>query len=158
MATTDRAFTAATRASAWAGFVRTQLVPRLLPLALRLLWVRRRVFRTVSQIGIAYPGSPLSQGQERGMIGGMRLPWAAGRYEALRPVGWHVLCAGPAPGGLAEWARAQGLPLTQAASPAAGEARGTVYLVRPDGYVGLVASLFSEAAFSAYAQQWGLGS
>ncbi|GAA3960033.1 FAD-dependent monooxygenase [Hymenobacter antarcticus] len=36
VASTDRAFTATTRATAWAGFVRTQVVPRLAPLALRL--------------------------------------------------------------------------------------------------------------------------
>lgn len=62
VASTDRAFTAATRATGWAGFVRTQVVPRLAPLALRLPWVRRFMFRTVSQITISCPDLPLSQG------------------------------------------------------------------------------------------------
>ncbi len=152
VATTDRAFTAAVRATAWASFVRTQLLPRLLPLALRLPWVRRLLFRTLSQTGLAYPHSLLSQGR----AGGRRLPWAPGRYGALRPAGWHVLSVGPAPAALGAWAQARALPLAQAA-PAAGEVPGTVYLVRPDGYVGLAAPAFSEAAFSAYATQWGVG-
>ena len=62
VASNDRAFTAAMRATDWAGFVRTQGVPRLAPLALRLLWMRRFMFRTVSQTTISCPDLPLSQG------------------------------------------------------------------------------------------------
>ncbi len=153
--TTDRAFTAATSASAWASFVRTRLVPRLVPLAMRLPWVRQRIFRAVSQTGISYPDSPLSQGHARNVAGGMRLPWAPGRYEALRPAGWQVLCLGPAPAGLADWARARRLPLVET-GPTTEETTGTVYLVRPDAYVGLVAATFGEGAFSTYAGRWGL--
>lgn len=60
---------------------------------------------------------------------GPALAVGPGRYAALRPVGRHVLSVGP----------------------------GTAYLVRPDGYVGLAASSCSEAAFSAYATEWGIG-
>lgn len=155
VATTDRAFSAATRATAWASFVRAQVVPRLLPLALRLPWVRRLLFRTLSQIGIAYPHSALSQGRVRAVAGGMRLPWAAGpRYAALRPAGWHLLLIGPVPAA-ETWAKAHHLRAT-AVSLAPGEMPGVVYLVRPDGYVGLVAMAFSEAVFTAYARKWGV--
>jgi 2-polyprenyl-6-methoxyphenol hydroxylase-like FAD-dependent oxidoreductase len=156
VATTDRAFRAATGASGWAGFVRTRLVPWLLPLALRLPWVRHRLFLTLSQIGIAYPDSPLSQGHAPGCRGGMRLPWAPGRYAALRQVGWQVLAVGPPAPALVGWAHAHTLPLTEIA-PTPPETPGTVYLVRPDGYVGLVAPAFSENTFSTYARQWGIG-
>lgn len=152
VATTDQAFTGATRASAWAGFVRTQLAPRLLPLALRWPALRRRLFRAISQTVIAYPDSPLSQGQAAAVAGGQRLPWAPGRYEALRPAGWHLLHVGPNPAART-WAATQGLPATEVA-PAAGEAAGAVYLMRPDAYVGQAAATFAEAAFSAYARQW----
>ena len=37
-----------------------------------------------------------------------------------------------------------------------GEMVRGVYLVRPDGYVGLVATAFSEAVFTAYARKWGV--
>jgi 2-polyprenyl-6-methoxyphenol hydroxylase-like FAD-dependent oxidoreductase len=155
VATTDRAFTAATRPSAWASFVRSQVVPRLLPVALRLRWVRRLMFRTISQTGIKYPHSPLSGGRAQAIIGGMRLPWAAGRYAALRPAGWHLLSIGSVPAAH-EWAQAHHLSATEVA-PAAGEKPGTIYLVRPDGYVGLVAVAFSAAEFTAYAEYWGIG-
>lgn len=153
VATTDRAFTLVTSPSALASFVRTQLAPRLLPLALRLGWVRRLFFRTASQIGIAYPQSPLSQGHASSVQGGMRLPWAPGRYDVLRQPGWQVLSVGPAQEALTAWCGQQQLPLhTGAAAP--GEAAGMVYLVRPDGYVGLVALAFSAAEFEAYARRW----
>ncbi|WP_208174844.1 FAD-dependent monooxygenase [Hymenobacter negativus] len=153
VATTDRAFTAVTRASAWVSFMRTQVVPRLLPVALQLQWVRRLMFRTISQTGIKYPHSPLSGGRVGAVTGGMRLPWTAGpRYAALHQPGWHLLSVGPVP---AAWAQAHGVTATEVAA-AAGEKPGTVYLVRPDGYVGLAAPSFNEAEFSLYARHWGL--
>ena len=156
VATTDRTFTAVIRASAWATFVRTQLAPRLLPLALRIPALRRRLFRTLSQTAIAYPGSLLSQGHAGGVAGGERLPWVAGRYQALHLPGWHLLYLGLVPADVAAWAAHWQLPVAEVA-PAAGEAAGPVYLVRPDGYLGLVSAGFDEARFSAYARQW-LGS
>ncbi|MDB5234721.1 MAG: hypothetical protein JWR44_1714 [Hymenobacter sp.] len=156
IATTDQVFRTGTRASGWASFVRTRLVPLLLPLVVRLPWVRRRLFLTVSQTGIAYPASPLSQGRVAEVSGGMRLPWAPGRYAALRPPGWHVLCVGPGPEALATWTQAHGLPLTEAA-PTAQEVPGTVYVVRPDGYLGLTAPSFDEKVFSDYITQWEAG-
>ncbi|GAB2872609.1 FAD-dependent monooxygenase [Hymenobacter ruber] len=152
VATTDRAFTGATRATAWASFVRSWVAPLLLPLAVRVPAIRRLMFRTISQIGIKYPYSPLSGGRAGGVAGGQRLPWAAGRYEALRPVGWHLLHVGSVPAARA-WASARSLVATEVA-PAAAETPGTVYLVRPDGYVGLVAAAFDEAEFTAYARHW----
>ena len=153
MATTDRAFRAATRASGWASFVRTRLVPLLLPLVLRLPWVRRRLFLALSQTGIAYPSSPLSQSSAAHVSGGIRLPWAPGRYAALRPPGWQVFCAGPGPEATAAWARAHGLPLTEIA-PADQETPGALCLLRPDGHAGLAASSFDEKGFSACLTPW----
>ncbi|MBH8571271.1 FAD-dependent monooxygenase [Microvirga sp. STS02] len=152
VATTDRAFTGATRATAWASFVRSWVAPLLLPLAVRVPAIRRLMFRTISQIGIKYPHSSLNRGRAGGVAGGRRLPWAAGRYEALRPVGWHLLHVGPVPAAQA-WAAAHNLAATQIA-PTATEAPGTVYVVRPDGYVGKVAAAFNEMEFAAYARQW----
>ncbi|MGY3087484.1 2-polyprenyl-6-methoxyphenol hydroxylase-like FAD-dependent oxidoreductase [Hymenobacter sp. UYAg731] len=152
VATTDRAFTGATRATAWASFVRSWVAPLVLPLVVRVPAIRRLMFRAISQIGIAYPHSPLSEGRAGNVAGGQRLPWAAGRYEALRPVGWHLLHVGPVLAARA-WAAAHAVAATEVA-PAAAETPGTVYLVRPDGYVGLVSAAFNEAEFTAYARQW----
>ena len=114
--------------------------------------MRRLMFRTISQIGIKYPHSPLSGGRAGGVASGQRLPWAAGRYEVLRPVGWHLLHVGPGPAARA-WAAAHSVAATEIA-PAAAETPGTVYFVRPDGYVGLVAAAFDEMEFTAYARHW----
>ena len=89
-------------------------------------------------------------------VGGMRLPWTPGpRYEALRPAGWHLLHIGPV-SAAATWAASQKLPATEIA-PAAHETPGTVYLVRPDGYIGLVAAAFSEAGIHGVCPALGAG-
>ena len=64
-----------------------------------------------------------------------------------------MFCAAPGPEATAAWARAHGLPLTEIA-PADQETPGALCLLRPDGYVGLVASSFDEKVFSAYLTQW----
>jgi 2-polyprenyl-6-methoxyphenol hydroxylase-like FAD-dependent oxidoreductase len=55
---TDRAFTAATSQRALLRFVRSRLVPHVLPWALRPRIGRRWAFRTVSELGISYRHSP----------------------------------------------------------------------------------------------------
>ena len=51
------------RKGASPGFVRTRLVPLLVPLLFRLPGARRFLFRTVSQTGIQYRDSPLTRRQ-----------------------------------------------------------------------------------------------
>ena len=75
VATTDRVFTIVTEQGPIARRVRTRLVPLLVPLLFRLPAVRRFLFRTVSQIGIQYRDSPLSEGAAGSVRGGDRLPW-----------------------------------------------------------------------------------
>ena len=75
VATTDRVFTIVTEQGPIAWLVRTRLVPLLVPLLFRLAAVRRFLFRTVSQIGVNYRDSPLSEGAAGAVQGGDRLPW-----------------------------------------------------------------------------------
>lgn len=75
VATTDRMFTLVTAPGRVAAFVRTRVVPRVAPVLLRLAPLRRFLFRTLSQIGIQYRDSPLSDGVAGGLRGGDRLPW-----------------------------------------------------------------------------------
>ena len=75
VATTDRAFTVVTKQGGLARWVRTRLVPLIIPLLFRLASVRRFLFRTVSQIGVNYRHSPLSAGAAGAIRGGDRLPW-----------------------------------------------------------------------------------
>src|SRR5262249_46801571 len=75
VATTDRVFTVVTKQGTLARWVRTKLVPPILPLLVRLAPVRRFLFRTVSQVGVNYRNSPLSMGAAGAVSGGDRLPW-----------------------------------------------------------------------------------
>src|SRR6266571_7529932 len=58
--TTDRAFSVVVSESWLARLVRTRLLAKILALAMGVERVRRLAFRTISQIGIRYRGSPLS--------------------------------------------------------------------------------------------------
>jgi 2-polyprenyl-6-methoxyphenol hydroxylase-like FAD-dependent oxidoreductase len=107
---TDRAFSVATTDSTFIRLMRTQIVPRLLPLFLRIRTGRAFGFRTLSQLAIRYrhssavqegPGAPRA-----GQRAGDRLPDARivrdGReswlHQALTAPAFHLLLCGPASG------------------------------------------------------------
>jgi 2-polyprenyl-6-methoxyphenol hydroxylase-like FAD-dependent oxidoreductase len=103
---TDRAFAVATSTNPILRAARTQLVPRVLPLALRVDRALAYGFRTVSQLGISYRHSPAVQEghptPRRGPRAGDRLPdarvardgqgcWLG---EALATPHFHLLLCG----------------------------------------------------------------
>ena len=104
---TDRAFSAATSTSPLVRILRTRLVPRLLPLALRFDRAVASGFRTVAQLDIRYRNSPaVQEGRprlRRGPRAGHRLPDAriarGGQEcwlgEALATPRVHLLLCGP---------------------------------------------------------------
>ncbi|MEZ0227520.1 MAG: FAD-dependent oxidoreductase [Planctomycetota bacterium] len=148
VATTDRLFQGAVSPSPLARFVRFEVVPRLWPRLLRIESVRRAFFRLVSQIGIEYHDSPLSEGVAGGVRGGDRLPWVRfhdgdfhwDNFEELRTLDWQLHVYGEA-GRVAAHCAERGVqsyefPWTPEVERAGFE-RGAHYLVRPDGYVAL---------------------
>ncbi len=146
VATTDRAFTVVTKPGRIARWVRTRLVPLIVPLLFRPAAVRRLLFRTVSQIGVHYRSSPLSEGAAGAVRGGDRLPWVEtepgpDNFAPLAAVQWQVHVYGELRGGLAEACAELQLPLHhfawQRRMHRAGLRRGGLYLIRPDGYVAL---------------------
>jgi 2-polyprenyl-6-methoxyphenol hydroxylase-like FAD-dependent oxidoreductase len=146
VATTDRAFTIASKPGPIAQRVRTIIVPRLLPLLFRFRFLRRYLFRTVSQIEIRYPTSPLSAGKAGRIRGGDRLPWIrtesdGDNFAPLRSLTWQAHVYGEPATGLADVCSRFEIPLTvfawKDAMQKAGVWRGAIYLVRPDGYVAL---------------------
>ncbi|MGB8353966.1 MAG: FAD-dependent monooxygenase, partial [Chthoniobacteraceae bacterium] len=103
VSTTDRAFAFVRKQGAIATQVRTRIVPRLFPFVTRFAAVRRLMFRTVSQIVIKYPQSPISHGPAGTIRGGNRLPWvpfkdAAGgdsdNFQSLVTMEWQLHCYG----------------------------------------------------------------
>ena len=105
---TDRAFTAGASTNPLVRFVRVQIVPRLLPLAVRARWARALGFRTLSQLAVHYRRSPLSvdgpHPPRHGPKPGDRLPDALARdrgeartlHGAVSAPGFHLLLCGPA--------------------------------------------------------------
>jgi 2-polyprenyl-6-methoxyphenol hydroxylase-like FAD-dependent oxidoreductase len=104
---TDRAFSIATSDSGIIRFLRTEVVPRVAPVALSFARGRAFVFRTVSQLGIHYRRSPAveegSPSMRRGPRAGDRLPDArialdgnaCWLQEALAAPRFHILLCGP---------------------------------------------------------------
>ena len=147
VATTDRIFTMVTTARIHtAASIRTRLVPVVAPLLFRLPGMRALLFRTVSQIGIQYRKSPLSEGAAASVRGGDRLPWVeTGPHEdnfaPLKSLTWQVHVYGEPQRGVAEACAKLGVPLYpfawQPEMRRSGLVRGALYLVRPDGYVAL---------------------
>jgi hypothetical protein len=86
----------------------------------------------VSQLGIRYPQSPMSDGKAGKVRGGDRLPWTGANFDALTSLQWQVHVYGEARPDTA-------VPLLaypwNAAAQRAGLERNAAYLVRPDGYV-----------------------
>jgi 2-polyprenyl-6-methoxyphenol hydroxylase-like FAD-dependent oxidoreductase len=167
VSTTDRAFTLATTRTSLATLVRLRLVPLLLPILFRLASLKRSMFRTVSQIAIKYPQSFLSAGQAGRIKGGDRLPWVtmanagdsnAGNFESLRGMQWQVHCYGKMSSKLQDFFTDKMIPLFifewSAAAKKAGYLENAIYIVRPDGYVGLADPQEDFERLSTYTNQY----
>jgi 2-polyprenyl-6-methoxyphenol hydroxylase-like FAD-dependent oxidoreductase len=146
VATTDRVFTLVTKQGSFARLVRTRLFPLIAGPLSRLPPVRRFLFYTVSQIGVNYRHSTLSEGVAGKVHGGDRLPWVKttegeDNFTPLSTLAWQVHVYGETAPGLTETCAELGLPLNRFAwQPEMGRVglmREAVYLIRPDGYVAL---------------------
>jgi 2-polyprenyl-6-methoxyphenol hydroxylase-like FAD-dependent oxidoreductase len=157
VATTDRAFKAVTSESKFAEIVRLEILPHLLPSVANTHLGQRFLFAVVSQTGIEYRASALSEGRAGTVHAGDRLPWVAPEKDAgadnftpLESLDWQAHVYGIPPEGVEAACAAREVPLHRLAfdsrAEAAGFARDAVYLVRPDGYVGGAFSGGSSAA------------
>jgi 2-polyprenyl-6-methoxyphenol hydroxylase-like FAD-dependent oxidoreductase len=165
--TTDRAFSLVTSSSWSARLFRLQVFPRLVALLFPMRAMRRLLFRTVSQTAVSYRASPLSAGRAGAVRGGDRLPWVplaedADNFAPLASLGWQVHVYGEPSPSIEELCRQRGLPLHAfpwgPAPHASGLERDAVYLVRPDGYVGLADPRAEAAVLAAYLDARGLKS
>lgn len=168
VASTDAAFKRVVAGGGAGALVRRVLLPLALKLGTR--WERGRevLFRTLSQIGIHYGDSLLSQGRAGRVSGGDRLPWVAGggtsaedNFGPLASLEWQVHVYGRADTVLAAGCAALRLPLHvfawNEAADRAGLARDAVYLIRPDGHVALAAEGENlPGQLSGYARARGL--
>jgi hypothetical protein len=144
--TTDRVFEFVSATGPIANWVRIDVAPRLLTTLFQSASVRRLMFDTISQTKLRYRHARLNKGRAGRVHGGDRLPWVtyedgSDNFELLASLGWQAHVYGDAPAALGKVCEARNLPLYVlpwgARARRAGLARDAVYLVRPDGYVGL---------------------
>jgi 2-polyprenyl-6-methoxyphenol hydroxylase-like FAD-dependent oxidoreductase len=166
VATTDRIFTFVTRKGGLARFVRTKITPLLAPVLFRMSAVREFLFRTASQTGVKYRNSPLSVGAAGAVRGGDRLPWVKmgpeeDNFAPLASLAWQVHVYGAVHNDVARVCGELNVPLHQFAwrteMRRAGLRRGALYVVRPDGYVGLADSAASPHRLHDYLTHFTLG-
>jgi 2-polyprenyl-6-methoxyphenol hydroxylase-like FAD-dependent oxidoreductase len=148
--TTDQAFTGVTSRGGIARRLRLNIVPLLIAPLFSFMTVRRFVFRTVSQTAVNYRGSSLSEGRADAVHGGDRLPWIKANltgvghdnFSPLTSLEWQVHVYGDAAPEIKAVCDERKLPLHvfpwRPAMHQSGLRRNAVYLVRPDGYIGLV--------------------
>jgi 2-polyprenyl-6-methoxyphenol hydroxylase-like FAD-dependent oxidoreductase len=173
--TTDRAFRLVV-SDAWiAGVFRQRIVARIVAIAMKREGARRLAFKTLSQTGIRYRNSPLSQTlagvPDNAPRAGDRFPWMMLRLQAEGPVEdlfrklddtrCNLIVIGqPAPpdlaGALGDLADIHRIP--DDSQNAAELARAHVpvpsfYLLRPDGHVGLAGIHLTSAAVTRYLQE-----
>jgi 2-polyprenyl-6-methoxyphenol hydroxylase-like FAD-dependent oxidoreductase len=162
--TTDRMFTFVTKESNFADFVRTRIAPLVAGLAYRVDEVREMMFRMISQTTLNYHESALSAGKAGKVEGGDRMPWVqiAGKdnYDPLARIAWQIHVYGSATPELKAWGQERGIQVREftwdAKHGEAGLAKNSVYLLRPDTYVGLADPTGSIEALAQYFEDRGI--
>ena len=170
--TTDRAFQLVVSDNWLAGLFRTRIIAKVAARAMTIERVRKVAFRTISQIGIRYRQSPLSQAQaglpESAPRAGDRFPWLQLRLRANGPVEdlfralddtrFNLLVIGqPAPAAVApdfgDLLRVHAIsdnPANASELARVGISGFAFYLLRPDGHVGLAGTRLDVEAVSRY--------
>lgn len=170
--TTDRLFTLLVSDSWMAGLFRTQIMARGMSRAMTIERVRTLAFRTISQIGIRYRKSPLSQTlaglPETAPQAGDRFPWlqlklAAGGpvedlFQKLDDTCFNLLVIGQSTAsaqalGLGDLIHVHAIPEDPANSAElarVGISGPAFYLLRPDGHVGLAGTRLNSGDVRRY--------
>ena len=167
---TDRAFRLIVADNWFAGLFRTLVLARIAKLVMNRARIQRAAFLVVSQIGIRYRQSALSESlpglPENAPHAGDRFPWMKLRLKTDGPhqdsirdldnTRFNLLLFGqsaPEPEQLTDLLRIHEVPSepgNDAALARAGIPRRAFYLVRPDGYIALCGQEVSSAALAKY--------
>jgi 2-polyprenyl-6-methoxyphenol hydroxylase-like FAD-dependent oxidoreductase len=164
VSTTDKAFTLATAEGRPAKFIRTRIVPLVIPVLFKLPAARKYMFRAVSQIVITYRGSAISSGKAGDLRGGDRLPWAhtpgGDNFDTFKPISWQVHVYGTPSPSLREWCKNVGLIFHafpwHRSCERAGLICDAMYLLRPDMYIALASVNQEPEALRDYFARHGI--
>jgi 2-polyprenyl-6-methoxyphenol hydroxylase-like FAD-dependent oxidoreductase len=173
--TTDRAFQYVVANNWFARVFRTKILARIMAQAMKRDRVRRLAFRTISQIGIRYPQSAISEtlpGLPDGApVAGDRFPWlrvsrnangpVEDLYESIDDMRFHLIAFGqaaPSEGelGLGDLVRTHVVasdPVNDHELERANIPRPSFYLLRPDGYIGMAGVHLEVAAVKRYFEE-----
>ncbi len=162
VSTTDRAFTSLVGEGLAGQFTRKIIAPLVFGVVTRFSLGRHAIFRTISQMRIHYPDSPLSQGVAGDVHGGDRLPWTGpdtqDNFQSLRSLDWQAHVYGKVAKDLETACRELQLPLHAFAlsdsTKDAGIERDALYLIRPDGYVALASSEQNVSKLRNFVEQF----
>lgn len=143
VATTDRAFQIMVGKGINSKLAMEVIVPYFVPVLFHLPPARRKAFEILSQTRIHYPDSLLSEGKAGHLQAGDRLPWvemSEDNYKPLQSMKWQLHVYGQADPELVLSADDRSIPLYEFNDPStfkkAGIPLGSLFLVRPDGYIG----------------------
>ena len=172
LSSTDRAFSLVVSDSWFAGILRTQILARVAAFAISQKSLRRFAFRTISQIGIAYRDSALSETlpglSDDAPRAGDRFPWLQLRLQSDGPVEdlyarlgdtrFNLLLFGqtattPLATELGDLLRVHEIPADSANAAElarAGIPHVSFWLLRPDGHIGLAGVRADSAAVTQY--------
>jgi 2-polyprenyl-6-methoxyphenol hydroxylase-like FAD-dependent oxidoreductase len=167
--TTDRAFQAVVSQGWLPTLIRTKVIAHVAAFAMRFERVRKLAFRTISQTGISYPDSALSQAlpglPNDAPKAGDRFPWLRLKlqpdgavedlYGMLDDTRFNILAFGSASPAvdLGDLVRVVAIPSiadNDAQLASAGISQPSFYLLRPDGHVGLCGPGFDLSAIRRY--------
>jgi 2-polyprenyl-6-methoxyphenol hydroxylase-like FAD-dependent oxidoreductase len=170
--TTDRAFQMVVTDNWIASLFRTSVIARVAARAMKIQRVRNLAFRTISQIGIRYRKSPLSQTlaglAEGAPVAGDRFPWLRLQFQAKGPAEdvfqklddtrFNLIVIGqPAPSettfGLGDLLYTHVIPDGPNNRSEFGRAKipaTAFYLLRPDGHIGLAGVRLETDAVNRY--------
>lgn len=159
--TTDTAFRFVASRSGIGFFFRAYFLPGIFVFLTRFKFFLKFVFRTVSQIRIKYPESPLSQGASPIIQAGDRLPWvlfdSVDNYQGLQNLDWLVHIYGNASKELQEFLASIKMSFKEMVWNETFEQKGflenALYLIRPDGHIALILEKQNIQELKSYLQK-----
>ena len=158
--TTDRFFEFGASDEWFISFVRTYIFPYVFGFAVTLDVVKKAIFPLVSQIGINYRESSLSQDHSSFLVkAGDRMPYFQvynqSIYDRMREPKFHLLAFGgdgfvDVGGDLKDILDVRNLALTNEVEDIFGTDKPFILVVRPDNYIGLISEKMSLEAVRDY--------